>query len=183
MGFEYKVNEDIRLRLFESRHAEELFQLTWESRSSLREWLPWVDYIKEVKDSNVFIESSLKQFSQNNGFQAGIWYRGSLAGVIGLHEINWANKTTSIGYWLGTDYIGKGLMTKSCKAIIQYCFGELDLNRIEIRAATGNKKSQAIPERLGFLQEGCIRSGEFLYDRFVDHYVYGLLKSDSKSSK
>ena len=81
MGFEYKVNEDIRLRLFESRHAEELFQLTWESRSSLREWLPWVDYIKEVKDSNVFIESSLKQFSQNNGFQAGIWYRGYIDGI------------------------------------------------------------------------------------------------------
>ncbi|WP_413376309.1 GNAT family N-acetyltransferase [Alkalihalobacillus sp. 1P02AB] len=176
--FYYKVNEDTMLRLFEVRHAESLFQLTKDSKEHLREWLPWVDYIKEVNDSKGFIESSLKQLGQNNGFQAGIWYKGSLAGVIGLHEINWPNKTTSIGYWLGHKYVGNGLMTDCCHAVIKYCFEELVLNRVEIRAATGNKKSQAIAERLGFQKEGCIRSGEFLYDRFVDHYVYGLLKEE-----
>ena len=55
---------------------------------------------------------------------------------------------------------------------------ELQLNRIEIRAAIGNVKSQAIPEKLGFAKEGCVREAEWLYDHYVDHIIYGMLKSD-----
>ncbi|WP_143521686.1 GNAT family N-acetyltransferase, partial [Pseudomonas sp. 2995-3] len=76
------------------------------SRDYLREWLPWVDYTNSVEDSKDFIKGALKQFSNNNGFQAGIWYQDQLAGVVGLHGINWANESTSIGYWLGDRYQG-----------------------------------------------------------------------------
>jgi ribosomal-protein-serine acetyltransferase len=57
-------------------------------------------------------------------------------------------------------------------------FTRLHLNRIEIRAALENFKSQAIPERLGFKKEGLIRQGEFVNDHFVDLYVYSLLKEE-----
>ena len=67
-------------------------------------------------------------------------------------------------------------MTSACEAVIDYCFSELKLKRIEIRVATENHKSQAIPERLGFQKEGCLKSAEWLYDKYVDHYVYGLIK-------
>src|SRR5699024_1785292 len=176
--FYFKLNEDSELRLLEPRHAESLFLLTDKSRNHLREWLSWVDFIKEVNDSKSFIEGTLKQFGNNNGFQAGIWYRGGLAGVIDLHGINWSNKSTSIGYWLGEEFQGKGLITNACKSVINYCFNELKLKRIEIYAATENHKSQAIPERLGFQKEGCIRNREFLYDRYVDHYVFGLIREE-----
>lgn len=178
MMFYFKLNDNAELRLLEPRHAESLFHLTDQSRNYLREWLPWVDFTKEVSDSKEFIQSTLKQFADNNGFQAGIWYKGELAGVIGLHGMNWANKSTSIGYWLGEDFQGKGLMTSACKAVIDYCFHDLKLKRIEIRAATENYKSQSIPERLGFQKEGCLRSSEFLNDRYVDHYVYGLINEN-----
>jgi ribosomal-protein-serine acetyltransferase len=49
------------------------------------------------------------------------------------------------------------------------------MHKVEIRAASGNKKSRAVPERLGFKQEGCIRQAEYLYDHYVDHVVYGML--------
>lgn len=143
--FTYKIDENTELRLLELRHAEQLFQLTDQSRESLREWLPWIDFTRTVVDSRDFIGGTLQQFSRNDGFQAGIWYQGELAGVIGLHSINWSNKSTSIGYWLGANFEGKGLMTKACKAVVDYCFAELGLNRIEIRTATENKKSAAIP--------------------------------------
>jgi len=177
--FNFKLNDDLELRLLELRHAENLFFLTDKSRGNLRKWLPWIDFTKEVSDSREFIESTLKQFGSNNGFQAGIWYKGELAGVIGLHGINWSNRSTSIGYWLGDEFQGKGLMTTACKAVIDLCFNELELKRIEIRTATENDKSQAIPKRLGFQKEGCIRSSEFLYDRYVDHYIFGLIKEDN----
>ncbi|MCR6105697.1 GNAT family N-acetyltransferase [Salipaludibacillus agaradhaerens] len=176
--FTYEINDDIELRLLEVRHAHDLFALIDNSRGYLRTWLPWVDGTKNEVDSTAYIKETLQQFSQQNGFQAGIWYKGELAGVIGLHGINWANKSTSIGYWLGERYQGKGIMTAACQAVTTYCFTELALNRVEIRVATENQKSQAIPKKLGFQKEGCIRSAEYLYDRYVDHDVFGLIKED-----
>ncbi|MCM3710671.1 GNAT family N-acetyltransferase [Sporosarcina luteola] len=176
--FAFRIDENIELRLLELRHAEQLFQLTDQSRESLREWLPWLDFTRTMADSRNFIGSTLQQFSRNDGFQAGIWYKGELAGVIGLHSINWSNKSTSIGYWLGAGFEGKGLMTRACQAVVDYCFNELELNRIEIRTATENQKSAAIPQRLGFQLEGNLKQAEWLYDKFVDHYVFGLVKEE-----
>ncbi|MBA2871009.1 RimJ/RimL family protein N-acetyltransferase [Anoxybacillus calidus] len=73
---------------------------------------------------------------------------------------------------------GKGIVTKSVKAILDYVFRELGLNRVEIRCGVHNKKSRAIPERLGFVQEGIIRDGEWLYDHFHDLVVYSMLAKD-----
>ncbi|MFZ0369758.1 MAG: GNAT family protein [Halobacillus sp.] len=173
--FTHVINEHTELRLLEERHAEELFQLTDSSRASLRQWLPWIDATKSVENSREFIKGTLNQFCKNDGFQAGIWYKGELAGVAGLHTINWSNRSTSIGYWPGESFQGKGLMTQACQAIVDYCFQELDLKRIEIRAATGNEKSLAIPKRLGFKKEGCLEKSELLYGEYVDHYVFGLI--------
>ena len=60
--------------------------------------------------------------------------------------------------------------------MISYAFEELLLNRIEIKCANKNDKSKAIPIKLGFKKEGIIRDAEWLYDHFVDHIVYCIIK-------
>ena len=62
--------------------------------------------------------------------------------------------------------------------MITYAFDVYGLNKVEIHCATENRRSCAIPERLGFKQEGVLRQGEWLYDHFVDLAVYGLLASE-----
>ncbi|WP_083325242.1 GNAT family N-acetyltransferase, partial [Staphylococcus sp. HMSC074D07] len=52
------------------------------------------------------------------------------------------------------------------------------INRIEIRMSTKNKKSRAIPIRLGFTQEGILRSNERLQGEFSDSYVFSLLREE-----
>ncbi len=173
--FEFKLDDEVVLKLLDTIHADQLFELIDSCRPYLKEWLPWVDGTKNVEDTKSFIEMTKKQFAENNGFQVGICYKVTLAGVIGFHGIDWANRSTSIGYWLGEGYQGSGIMTKSCKALIEYAFREFKLNRVEIRCAEKNLRSRAIPERLGFVNEGIIRESEWLYDHFVDHVVYGVL--------
>ena len=170
----------IKLIRLEVGHSTDLFKLTEKNRSYLREWLPWLDNIQEERDTAEFIITSIEQYTNNNGFQAGIWFEGELVGVIGLHYINWLNRSTEIGYWLDKDYQGKGIITQACSALIGYIFLALKLNRIEIRCATQNFKSRAIPERLGFKEEGICRDGEWLYDKFVDSVIYGLLVREAK---
>lgn len=129
--FCHKVSDDIQLKLLELRDAEAIFALTDASRPYLREWLPWVDGTKTVDDSRAFIKSTLQQFAANDGFQAGIFYKGELTGVIGFHKINWTNRSTSIGYWLGEGFQGRGIMTSACRTMVGITFeecGESDRN-------------------------------------------------------
>jgi ribosomal-protein-serine acetyltransferase len=176
--FTYKVDEKTKLKMLTLQDAESLFMLTDQSRASLKEWLPFIDHTKSSADTEVFIRATMKQYADNNGFQAGIWYEGEIAGVIGFHKIDWNNKSTSLGYWLGKGYEGSGLMTTSVSAFVNHALVELGLNRVEIRAAEENKKSRAIPERLNFTEEGRVRQAEWLYDHYVNHVVYGMLAED-----
>ncbi|WP_025948805.1 GNAT family N-acetyltransferase [Geobacillus thermocatenulatus] len=178
--FIHRLEEHSWLKLLTMEDAESLFALIDSCRPHLRQWLPWVDSTKTAADSKAFIFQGLQKFAAGNGFEAGIWHRGQLAGVIGIHYMDRANRKTSIGYWLGESFQGMVLMTKACKACIDYLFTQQGMNRVEIRCATENHRSRAIPERLGFTNEGTIRDAEWLYDHFVDHVVYGMLAREWK---
>ena len=176
--FSYRVDDEIELRLLEERHAEMLFALVDANRAYLRQWLPWLDANRDVEASRAFIRSCLQQFADNKGYQAGVWVADELAGMLGFHAIDRTNRSAMIGYWLAAGYQGRGIMTRACRALVDQAFDELGLNRVVIRCATGNTRSCAIPERLGFTHEGVKRQAEWLYDHFVDHNVYAMLAED-----
>lgn len=176
--FSCRINEDLELKLLEPRYASELFALIDRNRGYLREWLPWVDRTRSEADLLPFIEGTLKQFAGNNGFNCGIFYKNRIAGVIGFHGIDWSNKKTTIGYWLGESYQGNGIMTAACRRLVDYAIRELGLNRVVIQAGVENTKSRAIPERLGFRQEGVLKQTEWVNDRYVDHAVYAMLADE-----
>jgi ribosomal-protein-serine acetyltransferase len=178
--FHMVLDEDISLRLYQPDDAEELFELTIESKEYLKQWLGWLDYTNTAEDSASFIQSSLSAYEKNGEHPqaAAIIYKGKIAGTIGFNEISRLHKIGIIGYWLGEKYQGKGIMSRAFSALVDYGFEKAGLNRIEVRAAAGNMKSRALPKRLGFTEEGIIREAEWLYDHYEDHVVYGLLKKE-----
>lgn len=178
--FVHKVTDEISLKLMRQKDAEELFNLVDQSREHLREWLPWVDSMKSSETYRPIITAWLQQFAEEDGFQAGVMYKGELVGFAGFHSIDYTNKQTSIGYWLAEAYQGKGIMTAVVSSLVDYAFEQYDMHRIEIKCGADNEKSRGIPERLGFLEEGVIRDGEFLYDHFHDLIVYSMLEEDWK---
>ncbi|GIP26393.1 GNAT family N-acetyltransferase [Paenibacillus sp. J23TS9] len=169
------LDEDTYISIFEERHSQELYELIISSRDSIRNWLEFPDQTNSVDDTRAFISRSLNRFANNNGYWAGIWYKEQIAGSIGFLSIDWDAKRTEIGYWLGSKFEGRGLMTNACKAFIDHAFNDLNLRKIEIGVATNNIKSRAIPERLGFTQEGVIRNYEQLHNQFLDRVIYGLI--------
>lgn len=176
----YQIDERLSFRLFTTSDAEEFYQLTMSSRSYLREWLGWLDYVETVEDTKQNIESRIRGLVETGGYPKSfaIIYDGRIAGTVGFNEIDRGNRCGAVGYWLGEGFQGKGIMAKSLEVLIDYGFNDLDLHKIEIRVAPGNVKSRALPERLGFKEEGVIRNAEWLYDHFVDHVVYGLLRDE-----
>jgi len=176
--FSYKISAEIELRLLEERHAEQVFALIVEDR----ERHPELDKNLSLDDVKKKISHDLALFVDNKGLNVGVWYQGILAGTVRYHEIDWPNRSTELGYWVGGAYEGLGLITKTCRVLIDYAFKELGLNRVVINCAVGNQKSRAIPERLGFIQEGVLRQSEWLQDHFTDMAVYGLLASEWRAT-
>ena len=168
------VDEDTLLRVFAEEDAAALFALTDQNRSYLRQWLPWLDSTRTVADSMAFILDELARYHANRGFSCGIWYRGQLVGNIGFHDINWRESKVEVGYWLSALFQSKGLMTNACRAMIDYAFNVLHLKQVDIRCATSNSRSRAIPQRLGFQEMGLVQHAEWLYDHFVDLVVYSM---------
>jgi ribosomal-protein-serine acetyltransferase len=178
----FQVSQDIHLRILELRHAAELFHQCLLNREYLAQWLPWANHTNHLEDSQLYIQSELDRFANNRGFSSGIFYQDQLVGSISVHEIDWINNKTSLGYWLGAAYQGKGIMTASCIRLIHYLIFELKLNRIEIRACSQNTSSRAIPGRLGFKHEGTIRQAEWLNNQYYHHEVYGIIAEDWKKA-
>jgi ribosomal-protein-serine acetyltransferase len=174
------VNDELTLRLLHESDAEALFQVIDRNRSDLREWLPWVDANAEAADSLAFIRTMQNQFTEKSGLTLGLLRGGAIAGIISLRGLDWLNHIGEIGYWLAKEHQGGGIMLHSCRALISHAFAKLGLHRIVIRCATGNKRSCAIPERLGFVPEGIARDGEWLNGAFVDLNVYSLLSTEWK---
>lgn len=173
-----KVDHEVEMQTFHQHHAEELFQMIHTYRDYLRVWLPWIDELNSPFNAHSFISIWLKQYIDGTGLYLGIRYKGKLVGCIDLHQIDWHNRLASIGYFLISNAQGKGLMTRTVSTLLQYSFIELGLNRIEIRCGEKNIKSRAIPERLGFTYEGCIREGENLHGRFHHLFLYSILAEE-----
>jgi ribosomal-protein-serine acetyltransferase len=167
------------LRLIERQHGDELFKLIDSNREFWRQWHPWLpDTVRSAADTERLIAAWLQQFANNRGFCAGVWFARVLSGMIYHLNVDWANRSTALSYWLDEAHQGKGIMTASCQALVSHAFTTWKLNRVTIQCAAQNARSRAIPERLGFKFEGIIRETEWLYDHYVDHALYGLLRSD-----
>lgn len=172
------VGDDLLLEPIDIHHAAPIFALVDRNREHLGEWLPWVDMRQSVDDFKNYI-AGCRQRSET-GIEAGfvIVSNGAVAGIIGIYYINSYNRIGSVGYWVGKSFEGKGIVSRACQALLHYGFGEMALNRIEIKCGIGNDRSAAIPERLGFNREGILRQAELVNGQFIDLYLFSLLRSE-----
>jgi len=176
--FKYRVNKEIELKLPNEFDAEELYQLIDGSREHLGRWLPWVKSTNNADIMISFIKGTQEQYVSNRGFKSIIMYKGSFAGLIGYNDVDLDRKCATIGYWLGESFQGKGIMMKALEVFIEYAFNTMQLNKIEITVAEKNFRSQSLPKKLGFKEEGIIRDAEWLNDKYVNHIMHGLLRSE-----
>jgi ribosomal-protein-serine acetyltransferase len=177
--FSCTVNDQTELRSMDHQHGQELFGCIDSNREYLRRWHPWVDIVSSLAAVEKAIAAWQQLYAGNRGIYAGIWFEEKFCGMINHLDVDWANRKTAFSYWLDAAYQGRGIMTASCRAFVSHGFDTWKLNRITIECATQNIRSRAIPERLGFKLEGIVRGIEWLNGHYVDHAVYGLLRSET----
>jgi ribosomal-protein-serine acetyltransferase len=176
---EIEIDENLRLEQLNLSHAQGIFNLINSNREYLRKWLTFVDSTQTLKDTETYI-SYIDEASVNSNSETviSIFFRNKLLGIIAIKKVDWANRIAEIGYWLCEQYQGRGIITRSCKAMVDYAFGQMGVNRIEIKCGVGNERSCHVPQRLGFTLEGIERDGELVNGRFIDLEVYSLLRRE-----
>jgi ribosomal-protein-alanine N-acetyltransferase len=102
---------------------------------------------------------------------------GRLVGCISLFEVIKGHKG-ELGYWVGVPYWGKGYCTEAARAIMEYGFTELDLNRIHACYFTKNAASGRVMEKLGMSYEGTQIQHTLKWGKFEDLALMGILKKD-----
>ena len=176
MNFPLIVDDELQLMPVAAEHIDPLYQLVDENREYLARWLPFPPLIKSSDDIAAFVEKSIDGWRKQEMIVCLILYRTQPAGIISFNKIHKSLTKAEIGYWLAAPLQGRGIITRACERMIRFGFDDLQLGKIEIRAASGNRASCAVCERLGCKLEGVISHSENLHGEILDHAVYALHK-------
>lgn len=173
-----QISPKLSLRQVALTDANEVFVLIERSRVFLDQFESSVADLRTLDDVQKFLEKHERLFQSGSGFGACLIFENQIAGIFGIHHLDSKNQKAEVGYWLGQPFAGKGLAFQSLSAVVKYSFEKLQLNRLEAKTATTNQPSIRLLERVGFQREGTLRQNYFVRGRFVDDYLYSLLKSE-----
>lgn len=96
-----------------------------------------------------------------------------LIGTVGCFWVSKKAKCMEIAYAISEDYWGKGLVAEASSAVIDYCFNEFKLKRIQARCKSVNKPSARVMEKIGMTYEGTLKSAVFHREKYWDMHYYG----------
>lgn len=159
-------------------HAIALASLVESNIEHLHTYLPNVAELASVTAAEAHLQGALERARKGEVYEWHLFTEGTLCGAIRVKDIDHHDRKAKIGYFIGSQFQGKGIVTSSVRAVLSHCFESLGLNRVELRCAAGNEPSMRVAERLGFSHEGLLRQDELLNGVFVDQHVYSLLRDE-----
>lgn len=136
-------------------------------------------------DARGWLEMSRRAFERGEGAHMAVVdaESGRLLGACGI-GVNRADRAAEIGYWVAPWARRRGVATAAARLVCRWAFDDLDVGRMNLRAAAENPGSNAVAERLGFTLEGTMRQGGVLGHRGdpdaprIDMNLYGLLPGE-----
>jgi [ribosomal protein S5]-alanine N-acetyltransferase len=167
----------LRLRPFAETDADALFALH-SSAHVLRYWdsPPWTDparaqrflaVCRQVADEGTGARLAMDRVSD-----------GAFLGWCGLSRWNPDYRSASLGYCLDAAAWGQGYATEAARALLQWAFDTLDLNRVQAETDTRNGASARVLEKLGFVREGTLREDCVVNGEVSDSWVFGLVRRE-----
>ncbi|MFN6963304.1 MAG: GNAT family N-acetyltransferase [Pyrinomonadaceae bacterium] len=179
----FRIDDQTTMRAFCKEDAEAIYACVIRNRDHLSPFMHWMTPDYSFESARRFVDEGRRAVAERAGLSLGIFRAGEFVGSAALVYIDHISRKTEIGYWIDRMYEGRGLVSAACCVLIEYAFGELEMNRVEIRCATENVRSSAIPERLGFTLEGVLRQVEMRGGRLHDFAIYGLLADEWHSRR
>ncbi len=134
-----------------------------------------------LEESSQFLQKWIKQNSDNNQINYAVHMCGNdeLIGYGQISRIDTFNRHCTLGIMIGRkDLWGQGYGYEILEAVINYCFIDLNLNRIATKIFSFNQRSINLFKKLDFTHEGTERKKILKYNQYFDDLDFGLLRSE-----
>ena len=171
----------LRLRPFTDVDADALFDLHSSARV-LRYWdaPPWSERTRAER----FIAVCQQMANEGTGARLAMdrLSDGAFIGWSSLTRWNPDYRSASLGYCLHDAAWGQGYATEAARALLQWAFDTLDLNRVQAETDTRNAASARVLEKIGFVREGTLREDCVVNGEVSNSWVYGLIRREWRPS-
>lgn len=165
------------LRRLRMEDADDIF--AYASDAHVTPYLIWETH-RSMDDTRDFLERTLQSYRDGGLPVWGIEHMADrkIIGTCGFAELALGHGRGEVGYVIGRQYWRQGLMTEALHAMLNYCFGTLQLNRIEARCDVENTGSWRVMEKAGMKLEGVLRQNIILHGRPRDARMYAILREE-----
>ena len=182
--FKLEIDKELHLELIHFSHAKEMLALVNDNRELFKEWLLWVDFVNTIEDEEKFIKSSLERYADDKLLNCMIFYKEKLVGNVEISMAKgYGTVKGELGYWLGAEFHGKGIMHRAVAKMIEIGFEQYKLDKIMLRCAVKNERSCNVAQKLGFTHEGRQRSEIVVNEVLMDVNVYAVFRDEYLKEK
>lgn len=167
------------LRRYKIEDADAMYK-NWASDSEVTKFLTWQPH-SSVDVSRSIIEDWLKEYSDEKYYQWAIVLKDNGNEPIGGISVVHMNEDISmvhIGYCLGRAWWRRGIMSEALKAVMDFMFDTVEVNRVEARHDPRNPNSGKVMQKCGMKYEGTLRSADRNNQGICDACYYALLRSE-----
>lgn len=140
----------------------------------------WEPHVSLDDSRNYIIEYVAAYYAEGVPEPLGIAFANDPSQIIGTVGCFWASKkarSMELAYALAQEHWGKGLVPEASQAVMEFCFQNFGLNRIQARCKAENLASAKVMQKCNMQFEGTLRSCLFHRDRFWDMHYYAKVLS------
>ncbi|MEE6125764.1 GNAT family N-acetyltransferase [Chryseobacterium arthrosphaerae] len=135
-----------------------------------------IPYPYTENDAIFWLKMSKEAFENKSGYTFGIRNKEEeLIGAIGLHDRD--DDKAELGYWIGIPYWNKGYVTEAARAIVDFGFKELGLNKIYATHFFHNPASGKIMEKIGMEKEAVLKQHVKKDEEYFDLAMYSIFRN------
>ena len=180
-GTQTLETERLILRRAIPEDAEPMLR-NWASDSKVTKYLTWPTYTA-ISTAEAILKEWISNYSQRNFYQWMIVLKELEApiGSISVVRLNDSVAEAEIGYCIGSNWWHRGYMTEALRAVIEYLFVEVGINRITARHDINNPNSGKVMKKCGMKYEGTARSSDRNNQGICDTASYAILRSEWKT--
>jgi ribosomal-protein-alanine N-acetyltransferase len=156
-------------------------------RGDSREYLtPWEPTWSPDELSRAAFQRRLRRYAQaardGTGHMFFVFERNSdrLAGGCQLSNVRQgvAQSAATLGYWMGKNYAGQGLMTDAVVTLVRHAFDRMGFHRVEAACIASNAASRRVLAKAGFTAEGTARKYLKINGEWQDHLLFAVVAGD-----
>lgn len=166
------------LRRFEASDAEAMFR-NWASDPDVTKYLTWPAH-GSVEVTQWVVNDWISHYEEDTYYQWAIVPKdlGQPIGSISVVGRNDEVEMVHIGYCIGKNWWHQGIMSETLRAVLDFFFEEVGVNRVETRHDPNNPHSGAVMRKCGMKFEGTLRQSDRNNQGLCDADWYAILKED-----